>query len=82
MIVAVLPMGHLAVKSGIRRHIDLAAQNRIDPCRLRFFIKINHAKHYTVIRDGSRCHAEFFDSFYIFLDFIGTVQQTVLCMDV
>ena len=75
-------MGHLPVKSGVRCHVDLASQNRIDPCLLRFLIKINHAEHDTMIRDGSRCHAKFLDSFYIFFDFIGTVQQTVLCMDV
>src|SRR5699024_1925312 len=44
--------------------------------------KVNDAVHDTVIRDGHAVHAKFLYSCNTLFDFIGTVQEAVLRMDV
>ena len=82
MVVAVVPVALLPVQPGPRRHVDLAADDRIDPlffCRL---IKIDHAVHDAVIGDGCCCHAQFLHPADVLIDLIGSVQKRVLCVDV
>ena len=81
MIIPVLPACQLPVKPGMRRHIDLAADDRIDAFRFRRLIEINDAVHHTVVGDGRTVHAQLFYPLYILFDFIGTVQKTELRVD-
>ena len=81
MIVAILPAGYFLVKTGIRCHINLTPQNGIDSCSLGLFIEINNTVHNTMVGDGTGRHAQFLNTFYIFFDFVGSVQETVLRMD-
>ena len=82
MIISVLAAGQFPVKPGMRRHVNFTADDRIDPRRRGFLIEVNDAIHNAVIRDGGAVHPQFFDTFDIFFDFIGTVQQTVFGVDV
>ena len=61
MIVSVISACHLSVKPGIRRHIDLTAEDRVDPLLLRFPVEIDDAVHHSVIRDRSAVHPQLFD---------------------
>ena len=81
MIVPVFPACHLTVKPGVRGHIDLTAQDRIDALPPCLSVKIDHAVHDAVIRDRRAVHSQLFHPGHIFFYFIGPVQQTVLCMD-
>ena len=82
VIIAVfIALPRLFTESGARCHIDLTSKNRMNPCCLRRTIEINHAIHHTMVCDRHTVHAKFFYSRYTFFNFIGTVQQTVLCMD-
>ena len=80
VIITVLFFANLLVKPGTGRHIDLTSQNGLDPCSFCRPIKIYAAKHDTVVRYGCTIHSQFFYSGYIFIYFIRTVQQAVLCM--
>ena len=82
MMISALSTGSLTVKPGIRRHINFTAENRLDSLLSGFPVKIDHTVHDSVVRDRSTVHAQFFDSGYIFFYFVGTVQKTVLRMDV
>ncbi len=82
VVISVLPAGQFLVKTGIRRHIYLAAHDGIDARCLRFFIKFDHAIHHPVVCNGCAVHAQFLYSFHIFLNLIGTVQKTVFRMHV
>ena len=82
MIVSVfIPPHRFFIKAGTGSNIDLASQHRINPCSTRGTVEFNDAEHHAVICDRSGCHAKFFHSVHIFFDLIGTVQQTVFCMD-
>ena len=61
MIVSVIPACHLSVKPGIGRHIDLTAEDRVDPLLLRFPVEINDAVHHSVICDRGAVHPQLFD---------------------
>ena len=74
MVISVLTTCQFFVKTGIWRHIDFTAKDGVDPLFLTGFVKINHAVHHAMIRDGSAVHAKLFDPFYIFFYFVGTVQ--------
>ena len=71
------PVGHRP--SG---HIDLTADNRFDPRCLGCFIEINTAIHNTVIGNGNRILPQLFDPIHHAVNAAGTVQETVLTMDV
>ena len=82
MIISVLVTPHrLFIKTGSGSNINLAPQHRIDPGRARGTVELNDTKHDAVICDRGGCHTKFFHSVHIFFDLIGTVQQTVFCMD-
>ena len=81
MIITVFSFDLLPVKTGARCHIHLTATDRIHPRFLRCTVKIDHTIHHTMIRDRPGCHPQFPDPVDILCNLIGTVQQTVLCMD-
>ncbi len=81
MIVAILPVSPLSVKAGVGRHVDLTADDRIDPRLFRRLIKINNAIHNPVVRDRSRGHAQLLDPLNVLSDLIGAVQQGIFCMN-
>ena len=81
MIITVLTTSCFSVEPGPRRHINLAAQNGIDPCCLCSPVKINHSIHNAMIRNSRTVHPQLFYTGHIFLDLIGTVQKTVFCMN-
>ena len=81
MIIPVVTARHFPVKSGIRRHIDFTPQDRFDPLGARRSVEIDHTVHHTVICDRGAVHSQLFDPRDIFFNLIGSVQQTVLCMD-
>ena len=82
MIIAVLTARQFSVKAGMGCHIDLTADDRIDPRLLRRLIKIDRAVHHAMIRDGGTVHSQLLHIFHIFFDLIGTVQETELRVDV
>ena len=81
MVITVISTGLFSVKPGTRCHINLTAQNRIDPFRSGCTIKINHTKHHTMISDRCTVHAQLFYAAHVFFNLIRTIQQTVLCVD-
>ena len=80
MIITIFVISCLFVKPGTWCHIDLASQDRLDSLSFCFFIKINHTIHDTMVSDSCTVHAQFLDPCHIFLDLIGSIQQTVFCM--
>ena len=83
MVIPVVPASYcFFIKPGAWRHIDFAAQDRLDADGLGSPVKINNAEHDAMIRDRYAVHSQFLDSGNTFFNFVGTVQQTVLCMNV
>ena len=80
VIIPLLSLYVLPVKTGARRHVDLAAQNGADPGFLRCFIEIDHAVHDAVVGDGKRIHAQLLRAGNDLLHLAGAVQQGKLCM--
>ena len=81
VVIAVLALSLFPVKTGAGRHIDFAAQDGPDPLRPAGPVEINDTIHNAVVRNGRGVHAEFFDSFYIFTDFVGSIQKRIFRMD-
>ena len=81
MKIAVISPADLTVETGSRRDVDFTSDNRPDFLRQALLIEIDHAVHHAVIRDRRGIHAELFHTGDIFLYLIGTVQKTVLRMD-
>ena len=73
MVITILPAGQLFIKPGIRCNIDLTPKNRINALCLACLIKINHAIHDSMIRDGCTVHAKLLDTLHIFFNFIGSI---------
>ena len=72
MIAAViLPL--FPVKAGAGRNIDLAAQDWLDPDFLCLLIKIDHAVHDTMVRDGKAVHPQFLCPGKHLTDLAGTI---------
>ena len=78
----VLTVNGLPVKSRSGGDVHLAADDRFDPRRAGRTVKIDHTVHDTVIGDRHAVHAEFLRPGRQLSDFTGSVQKTVLCMDV
>ena len=81
MIIPVLSPGQFLIKTGVWRHIHLAADNGFYPRAFGCPVKINDTVHGTVIRYGSAVHPQFFHPGNIFFDFIGTVQKGIFRVD-
>ncbi len=82
MIITILSVRIFPVKAGSRRHIDLTADDGLDahlPCRP---VKVDDTVHDTMVGDGHAVHAKLPGPRRQLFDLTGTVQQTVLCMDV
>ncbi len=82
VVVAVVARPLLPVEPRSGRHVDLAADDGLDPGLFAGFIKIDHAVHDAVIGNRRAVHAEFPDALYIFFDLIGAVQQRIFRVDV
>ena len=81
MMIAILSAGQFFVKTGIRRHIHLAAQDWLDagfPCGT---VKIDYTVHDTMVGNCRTVHSQLFDPGYVLLDLVGTVQQRIFCMN-
>ena len=61
-------------------HIDLAAQDGLDPLGHTFFIEIHSAIHDAVVRDGQRRLPHVLHMGHQLLDAASAVEETVLCM--
>ena len=70
------------VKSGTGRHIDLTADDRVDPLCLAGPVKVNSAVHHTMVGNGAGGLAHLFDAPGQVTDAAGAVQQAILRMDV
>ena len=82
MVIPILILTNFSVKTRIRCHIHLTAQDRVNPRRFGRPVKINDTIHNAVIRDGCAVHAQLLDPGNIFFYLIRAVQETVLRMDV
>ena len=80
MIIPVVRMSRFFIKTGAGSNIHLTAHDRLDACRFCRLIKINAAKHDSMVCYGCTVHSQLLYSGYIFIYFIGTVQQTVFRM--
>ena len=81
MMIAILSAGQFFVKTGIRRHIHLAAQDWLDagfPCGT---VKIDYTVHDTMVGNCRTVHSQLFDSGHILFDLIGSIQQRIFCMN-
>ncbi len=81
VVIAVLAAGEFLVKAGVRGHIHLAADDRINPRRLGLPVELQNPVHDSVVGDGGAVHAQFLHPPYILLDLVGTVQQGILRVD-
>ena len=83
MIVSALAVSPgLLVKPGARGHVDFTAKDRLDPRGLCRLVEVNDAVHDAVVGDGHAVHSQLLHPGNTFLYFIGSVQQTVLCVNV
>ena len=82
MIIAVVAAANFPVKAGARSNVNLAAQNRINSCGTGSTVKIDDSVHNAMISNGGTVHPKLFHTGNVFFYFVGTVQQTVFCMDV
>ena len=78
MMITVVSAACFFIKTGSRRHIDLAAKDWLDSLCPRLPVKIDHTVHNTMVRDGSTVHPQLFHPRHILFYLIGPVQQTVL----
>ena len=65
----------------LRRDVDLAADDGLDPLRLAGPVKVHRAVHNSVVRDGAGGLAQFFYDFRQVPDAARAVQKAVLRMD-
>ena len=56
-------------------HVDLAADNRLDPRRLAGPVEVDHPVHAAVVGDGHRLLAHLLYPLHQLLDAAGAVQQ-------
>ena len=64
-----------AVEARGRRHVGLAAQNRLDAARLRRLVEFHGAKHVAVVGDGHGRHAQLLGAVEKLVDAVRPVQQ-------
>ena len=81
MIVAAAALLPRFIKTGARGHIDFTADYRMDALFLCFLIKIDHAIHHAMIRNGHTVHAQFFGPGDQLLDLIGPIKEAVFRMN-
>ena len=81
MIVSVLARHIVPVKSAVRSHVDLAADDRTDPLGFALLIKINTAVHNTVVGDCTAVHAQLFYLGDILFNLVGSIKKRILRVD-
>ena len=69
------------VKTGTRSNINLAAQNGIDSGSSCSTVKINDSVHNAMVCNGCTVHPQLLHTGHVLFYFVGTVQQTVFCVD-
>ena len=62
--------------------IALTAKDRFDPLFLTFVIKVHHAVHDTMVRQGTCSHPGVFYLLYKIWDLAHPIQKTVFSVDV
>ncbi len=77
----VIPLG-LAVMAGAGGHVELAAQERLDPRLFDFLVEVQDAEKGAVVGDGHGGHLQFPDPVHQVGETDGPVQQTVGRVDV
>ena len=82
MIIPVLVLTDFSVKTRIRCHVYLTAQDGVDPRRFGCPVKINDTIHHTMVCDSRAVHTQLLDPGNIFFYLIRAVQEAVLRMDV
>ena len=78
MIVTCLALFVVPVKAGPRRHIDFAAQDRLNAGRLCRLVKIDHAVHDAVIGHRERCLSQLLRALNELRNFSRAVEQRIL----
>ena len=63
------------VKAGAGGHIDLTADNRLDPLRLAGAVEINDTVHDTVVCNGHSSLTQFLDVLHQLFNATGAVQK-------
>ena len=82
MIISVISASYsLFVKPGSWCHIDFTAKDRLDSLSTCSTVKVDHAEHTAMIGNCHAVHSKLFDPRHALFNFIGAVQQTVLCMN-
>ena len=70
-----------AVEAIRGRHIDFAAQNRLQPPLQRSFVELYGAEKVSVVRDGDGRHLELSRAIHQATDFTRPVEQAVVSME-
>ena len=73
MMITFFSTGQFLVKTGIRCHIHLTAQDRLDPRFSGCPVKIDHAVHNAMVGDCRAVHTQLLDPGYVLLDLVGAV---------
>ena len=71
-----------AVEARGRRHVGLAAQNRLDAARLRRLVEFHGAEHVAVVGNGHGRHVKLLGAVQELVDAVGAVQQAELGVQV
>ena len=75
-------VGAFFLEAAGRRHIDFAADDRLDAVAHRFAIKLDGAEHVAVIGHRHGGLLERFDAFEELVYLVGAIQQTIFGMTV
>ena len=81
VVIAVFAAAHFPVKPGTGRHVDFAADNRLDARFPGRAVKINDAVHNAMVCYRHAVHAQFLGTGNQFFDFARSVQQAVFRVD-
>ena len=79
---AVSPGVPLFVPPVAGRHVDFAAENRVDAALARLIVKDDRREHVAVLGDGERRHLQLDRAVEQLLDAAGAVEQRVLRVQV
>ena len=69
------------VMPAVGSQVCFHADNRLNPCFHRRFVKLERAVHNTVVGEGNGRHIVFLRFFYEFWDFDESVEQRIFTVD-
>ena len=75
-------MDFLKAGPSARGHVDLTADDRLNPGVFTGAVEVHHAVHHAVVRNGTGALTQVFDHAGQIPDAAGPVQQTVFRVDV